>query len=177
MLDLNHNIIDEDHIDETFFRNPNTQRCLWRSVYCLYTQPCWCLWSTACGVLCLFRVIDLLRVIDYLRILSGVTLMLYVILSQPVSRAVCHPLPACSACISCSIRILDLTSNRLQEIPKEIEHLINVEILKLGQNMITELPNEIGNLVKIKVHCLCSIACAFRVAHCCNWAPRARGSD
>merc|ERR1712166_29323 len=74
VLDLNHNIIDEDHIDETFFRNPNTQ----------------------------------------------------------------------------SIRILDLTSNRLQEIPKEIEHLINVEILKIGQNCITELPNEIGNLTKIK---------------------------
>jgi len=74
VLDLNHNIIDEDHIDETFFRNPNTQ----------------------------------------------------------------------------SIRVLDLTSNKLQCIPPEIEHLVNVEVLKLGQNQITELPNEIGNLVKVK---------------------------
>merc|ERR1712166_582580 len=73
VLDLNHNIIDEDHIDETFFRNPNTQ----------------------------------------------------------------------------SIRILDLTSNRLQEIPKEIEHLINVEILKIGQNCLSDLKETMGQWVNL----------------------------
>ena len=73
--------------------------------------------------------------------------------------------PSLLSSCSCSIRILDLTSNRLQEIPKEIEHLINVEILKIGQNCITELPNEIGNLTKIKVQTLSMPVANQRTLH------------
>uniref|UniRef100_A0A2P2KPX1 Plant intracellular Ras-group-related LRR protein 7 n=1 Tax=Rhizophora mucronata TaxID=61149 RepID=A0A2P2KPX1_RHIMU len=50
-----------------------------------------------------------------------------------------------------SVRTLDLTHNRLVEIPLEISKLINMQRLILADNLIERLPVNLGKLQTLKV--------------------------
>jgi hypothetical protein len=52
--------------------------------------------------------------------------------------------------IAPAIRELNLTGNKLTQLPKEIGNMVNLEKLLLNKNQLTELPKEIGKLKKLK---------------------------
>ncbi|MQM05490.1 hypothetical protein Taro_038301, partial [Colocasia esculenta] len=49
------------------------------------------------------------------------------------------------------VRTLDLTNNRIAEIPMEISKLNNMQRLVLAQNLLEHLPSSLGNLHSLKV--------------------------
>jgi Leucine-rich repeat (LRR) protein len=48
-----------------------------------------------------------------------------------------------------TLRILNVSNNRLTSFPAEVGQLADLEILDLSGNEITQLPNEIENLITL----------------------------
>ncbi|XP_020240788.1 plant intracellular Ras-group-related LRR protein 7 isoform X2 [Asparagus officinalis] len=53
--------------------------------------------------------------------------------------------------VGSSVRTLDLTNNKIVEIPSDIGKLVSAQRLVLASNLIERLPNNLGNLRSLKV--------------------------
>ena len=50
-----------------------------------------------------------------------------------------------------NLKELDLSNNKLTEIPRELENLTNLLLLDLSDNKLKKIPKELGNLRKLKI--------------------------